>query len=199
MGTPLRGELSRPSGSAPSQRTIDQNLDKFQGVLSQFMKLSQAPSALPKITLSSPTIDEATQKAAAPWSWTAAEATSTEAVLLPFLIHLATARNDTESIKFCLHSASPAGEQHEGDAQSSLLADVPQYGNIAGGLVNTLELGSGRSPLHVAAMNGFIESVNLLLQSGAVVHLRDNLGHTAVYYVRTTNPISSFSISDLVN
>ncbi len=183
MGTPLRGELTRPSVATPSQRTIDQNLDKFQDVLSQFMKLSQTPSALPKITLSTPTLDEATQNAAAPWSWTAAEAASTEAILLPFLIHLAVARNDAESITFCLASASSAGTEADGDSLVTTASHAPQYGNIGGGIVNALELGSGKSPLHVAALNGSLDIVNLLLQSGALVHLRDSLGHTSVYYV----------------
>ncbi|KAK0451113.1 L-asparaginase [Armillaria borealis] len=170
MGTPLRG-----------QPTIDQNFEKIQGVLSQFVRLSeQSASPVPKITLSAP-LDEAAQDAAASWSWTAAEAASTEAVLFPFLIHLAAARNDTSSIRFCLDSSSTPSGYSELDSPS---VDAPQYGNIAGGLVNSLEPGSGRSPLHVAALNGHIESVNVLLQSGALVHLRDTLGHTPLYYVR---------------
>ncbi len=182
MGTPLRGELTRPlSGAVPGQPTIDQNFEKIQGVLSQFVRLSeQSASPVPKITLSAP-LDEASQDAAASWSWTAAEAASTEAVLFPFLIHLAAARNDTSSIRFCLDSSSTPSGYSELDSPS---VDAPQYGNIAGGLVNSLEPGSGRSPLHVAALNGHIESVNVLLQSGALVHLRDTLGHTPLYYVR---------------
>lgn len=183
MGTPLRGELTRPSVAAPSQPTLDQNLDKFQNLLSQFLKLSQAPSTIPKITLSSPVIDEATQKAAASWSWTAAEASSTEAVLLPFLIHLAVARNDVDSVTFCLASTSSSTDDTSGDSVQTPVDTIHQYGNIGGGLVNALEMGSGKSPLHVAALNGHIDTVNLLLHSGALVHLRDGLGHTAVYYV----------------
>ncbi|KAK0463888.1 L-asparaginase [Desarmillaria tabescens] len=180
MGTPLRGELTRPLPAAvPSQPTIDQNFEKIQGLLSQFVRLSEQPaSPVPKITLSAP-LDEASQDAAASWSWTAAEAASTEAVLFPFLIHLAAARNDTSSIRFCLDSSSPPSGYSDPD---SPLVDAPQYGNIAGGLVNSLEPGSGRSPLHIAALNGHIESVNVLLHAGALVHLRDTLGHTPLYY-----------------
>ncbi|KAK0210996.1 L-asparaginase [Desarmillaria ectypa] len=180
MGTPLRGELTRPlSGAVPSQPTIDQNFEKIQGLLSQFVRLSeQSASPAPKVTLSGP-LDEASQDAAASWSWTAAEATSTEAVLLPFLIHLAAARNDISSIRFCLDSSSTPSGYSDPDSPS---VDAPQYGNVAGGLVNSLEPGSGRSPLHIAALNGHAESVNLLLQSGALVHLRDTLGHTPLYY-----------------
>ncbi|KAG7448040.1 L-asparaginase [Guyanagaster necrorhizus] len=183
MGTPLRGELTRPmSGAVPSQPTIDQNLEKIQGVLSQFVRLlEQSASPVPKITLSAP-VDEASQDAAASWSWTAAEAASTEAVLFPFLIHLASARNDTSSIRFCLDSSSTPSRYSDPDSVLSPSVDAPQYGNIANGLVNSLEPGSGRSPLHVAALNGHTESVNVLLQSGALVHLRDTLGHTPLYY-----------------
>ncbi|KAJ7582990.1 L-asparaginase [Mycena floridula] len=162
MGTPLRGELTRSSISAPSQPTMDQNLENIQGVLSQFVRLSQPSNQGPAILISSPSLNEETQDAAAPWTWTAAEAATTEAVLFPFLIHLAAARNDLDSLNFCLSSADSS--------------------NIVGGLVNYAESGGGKSPLHVAAINGSVECLHHLLQSGALVHLRDTLGHTALYY-----------------
>lgn len=115
-------------------------------------------------------IDTVTRDAAASWSWTAAEAASTEAVLIPCLIHLAAARDDIGSIKFCLDAV-------KNDSGATV------FGNIAGGVVNCLELSSGKSPLHVAAINGNTRSVGLLLGLGAVVHLRDTLGHTPLYYV----------------
>lgn len=115
-------------------------------------------------------IDTAARDATASWTWTAAEAASTEIVLIPFLIHLAAAKDDIESIKFCFDTVKNDSAPTES-------------GNIAGGVVNCLESSSGRSPLHVAAINGNIRSVDLLLRSGALVHLRDTLGHTALYYV----------------
>jgi lysophospholipase len=54
---------------------------------------------------------------------------------------------------------------------------------IVGGIVNWINPASGRSPLHVAAINGSTQSVDALLKAGALVHLRDSLGHTALYYV----------------
>jgi lysophospholipase len=113
-------------------------------------------------------MDEATQDAAKPWSWTAAEAASTEVALVPFLIHLAAARDDVESLKFCI--VPPADN------------DSQRYGAVAGGVVNCLDPASGRSPLHVAALNGSIRCADILLESGALVHLRDSLGHTSLYY-----------------
>jgi lysophospholipase len=48
--------------------------------------------------------------------------------------------------------------------------------------VNCPDITSGLSPLHVAALNGNKDSTALLLQTGALVHLRDHLDHTPLYY-----------------
>lgn len=92
---------------------------------------------------------------------------------MPFLIHLAAARDDIESLKYCLNPVD-----------SDNAAEALKLGMIPGGVVNCLEVGSGRSPLHVASLNGNTRSVELLLRAGALVHLRDMLGHTALYLVR---------------
>lgn len=172
MGVPLRGELTRPTGGHAHQSgtgTIDQNVESIQQLLSQFVKLTRPSSTAPQASVKTEAIDS---DAAAPWSWTAAEAATTEASLLPFLIHLAAAKDDIESLTYCLKPAV-TGEQ----------AEALKFGMIPGGIVNCLEYGSGRSPLHVAALNGQNRSVELLLRSGALVHLRDTLGHTALYLV----------------
>lgn len=169
VSTPLRGELTRQSATTLNQNTINQNIDNIQGLLSEFVRLSARPSQNPQITVSLP--NGATQDAAASWTSTAAEAASTESALLPFLIHTAAARNDSEGIKFCLES----------EAKNSI--STPGPSNVASGLVNTVDSASGGSPLHAATLNGSTECVNILLQSGALVHLRDTLGHTALYYV----------------
>jgi len=171
MTIPLRGELTRPSRSAPSDpTTVENNLEQIGNVLSQFIRLSR-PTLAPKIVITSESVDAATKDAAALWSWTAAEAATTEAVLIPFLVHLAAARDDTESIQFCLDATGRDSGANE-------------FSNIVGGVANCLDPASGKSPLHVAALSGNTRSVDLLLRSGALVHLRDTLGHTALYYVR---------------
>lgn len=176
MCIPLRGELTRPSRSTPIQPTIDQNFENIQGLLSQFVRLSSSASTMPEVVVTSSSMDEATQDAAKPWSWTAAEAVTTEAALVPFLIHLAAARDNVESLQFCI--ASPSGSD---DSQRNVA--------VAGGVVNCLDPTSGRSPLHVAALNGSSQCIGILLESGALVHLRDSLGHTPLYYVSCSVPL----------
>ena len=70
---------------------------------------------------------------------------------------------------------------------SSGVVEAPQTFNssrgVAGGIVNVVDPASGRTPLHVAALNGSTKCAMLLLESGALVHLRDTLDHTALYYV----------------
>lgn len=171
IGTPLRGELSRPSGAPVQQPSVEQNMDNIQQLLSQFVRLTRPPS-VPTINVISETGQSTVTDATAPWTRTAAEAATTEAVLFPFLVHLAAARDDLESLQFCLKPVDTDDP-----------AEVLKFGMIPGGIVNCLEAGSGRSPLHVAALNGNTKSVELLLRCGALVHLRDTLGHTALYLV----------------
>lgn len=188
--------MTRHSASAPSHAVTDTsgletNLETIHHVLSQFVRLSRPPSLVPEIIVSSDALATASkvQNTAAPWTWTAAEASTAESVLLPFLIHLAAAKNDLESLKYCTETERILVDQHGHARQLSATGETPgvgtvgNYGSIAGGIVNCLDPGSGRSPLHVSALNGHTQAVALLLGSGALVHIRDTLGHTALYYV----------------
>lgn len=160
MGTPLRGELTRVAAKAhatqSAQTTMDKQIEKIQGILSHVTRLSSRTNnigpVVPAITVNS------AEDSPSPWTWTAAEATSTEASLLPFVTHLAVARDDTHGLGFCLRTDS------------------------VGDVVNSIDV-SGRSPLHTAAINNSVNCVSVLLEKGALVHLRDSLGHTPLYYV----------------
>lgn len=160
MDTPLRGEITRVAARAhasqPAQSVMDEQIEKIQGILSHAVRLSSRTCnmepAVPTATVTS------VEDSPSPWTWTAAEATSTEASLLPFVTHLAVARDDPRGLEFCLRTDS-AGE----------LANWPDV--------------SGRSPLHTAAINNSVKCLDMLLKKGALVHLRDLLGHTPLYYV----------------
>lgn len=148
MGTPLRGELTRTVSQVSLGRpNMEENIEKVQGLLSQMVRLSKQSShpatgsSLPNITV--------TDGSAAPWSWTAAEAVSTEEALIPFLVHLAAARDDVDGISLCL-APKPA-----------TAIDAANCHDV-----------SGRSPLHTAAINNSVKCASLLLENGALVHLR---------------------------
>lgn len=177
---PLRGELTLPPLPLPTRPpTAAPVLPSIQGLLTQFIRLSNSSSAhqIPKITFS-PSLGGDARDAAASWSGTASETASIEAALLPLLMHLAAARNDVESLKFCVATAATW------EAEDIIPASIP------GGVVNCLEAGSGRSPLHVAALHGNTECVTWLLKFGALVHLRDTLGHTPLYFVSAFSAVA---------
>lgn len=171
ISLPLRGELTLPVPSLPAAPSLDDVNTDLSGLLSQFVRLSSSPrkTDIPQIV-----IGEEVQDAAAPWSRTAAEHASTEAALLPFLVHLAVAQDDVEGLEFCLSSGATASCSGVTEGMAEIV--------VRGGIVNCLDAGSGRSPLHVASLKGNMRCVEKLLESGALVHLRDGLGHTALYY-----------------
>ncbi|KAF9500541.1 L-asparaginase [Pleurotus eryngii] len=172
IATPLRGELSRPLGS--TGEFSDESLAKLRGVVSRFIQLSQPKPILPHITISSDSAGTTARNAAAAWSETAAEISSTEAALLPFLTHLAVARDDLDSLQFCIDADDYANVQ---SAKGNNMGT-----SVPGGVINCLDPASDRTPLHVAALNGAARCAHKLLDSGALVHCRDNLGHTSLYY-----------------
>lgn len=62
----------------------------------------------------------------------------------------------------------------------ALLSDSPDTTKPQGlSLLNTF---ATISPLHIACLHGQVANVELLVQAGASVHLRDIQGHTALYY-----------------
>jgi len=159
VGIPLRGELTRVATEAhltqSAQTSMGERIEKIQEVMSHVVRLSSRANrimpAVPSITVDS------AENSSSPWTWTAAEAISTEASLLPFVTHLTVARDDPHGLEFCFRTDS------------------------VGEVANCLDV-SGRSPLHTAALNNSVKCVSMLLEKGALVHLRDLLGHTPLYY-----------------
>ncbi|KAH9066462.1 L-asparaginase [Lactarius vividus] len=165
VGSPLRGELTRAPHAVRAPAAIDANLEAIGGVLSHVVRLAvPVRHQTPRIVI--PDAPDEPPDAGAPWAWTAAEVATTQGALLSWLIHLAAAANDVGGLEYCLSTGSAHGEEH----------------TIVGGIVNWINPASGRSPLHVATINGGVQGVRTLLEAGALVHLRDSLGHTALYY-----------------
>lgn len=166
VGAPLRGELTRILHSTRTP-AIDVNFEAIGNTLGHIVRLtSLAPNATPAIAISD--AQEELPDAGAPWAWTAAEVATTQRALFSWLVHLAAAANDVDGLLHCLST----DEAHE-----------EEQCTIVGGIVNWINPASGRSPLHVSAINGSAHCVHALLEAGSLVHLRDSLGHTALYYV----------------
>lgn len=191
MGVPLRGELTMPvaaSGSVPS------DLDGVQSVMAQLLRLSTnittaAPrpsfgAAIPSLILGSQILSQKAKDVTASWSLTASDAASTEIAILPYLIHLAVAKDDVHGLRFCIDVADAAAADANHKATSPSADPVSSFINGVGaaGIVNALDT-SGRAPLHTAALHGSAACMKVLLESGASVHLRDVLDHTPLYYV----------------
>jgi 60kDa lysophospholipase len=170
VGEPLRGELTSITRGTRTT-TIDAHFEAIGSTLGHIVRLtSPARNPTPAIVVSD-TQDELPD-AGAPWTWTAGEVATTQSALLSWLVHLAAAANDVNGLLHCLSSDGAHEEQRM----------------IVGGIVNWINPASGWSPLHVAAINGSAHCVHALLNAGSLVHLRDSLGHTALYYVSDFNP-----------
>ena len=219
---PLRGELTIPPSGHTDHSSSNWNLQEtpeaLPNMLLQIARLSAPPPVIPTIQVSAPqssgiapaisnisgprplarstSISQFAKDATSPWSNTISETASTEAALLPFLVHMAVARDDTDALRFCFDTSSTVVQATTPMVESAQAlfsggsVEVSQSFNlglsgrgVAGGIVNVLDLASGRTPLHVAGLNGSKRCAILLLESGALVHLRDTLDHTALYYV----------------
>ncbi|KIJ26442.1 hypothetical protein M422DRAFT_192238 [Sphaerobolus stellatus SS14] len=174
MQAPLRGELTVPHPLVEDHVSVDGNVESVNGLLSLIIRVSSSQSTALK-TIPTGTKNGNTSSTA-PWTWTNSEALGAESALLPLLIHLAAARNDIEAISWCIKSTSYS----YGDVTAQSVESTPAV--RAAGIVNCLDAASGRSPLHVAALLGNSEAAFLLLDAGALVHVRDMLDHTALYY-----------------
>lgn len=208
---PLRGEFTLPSSGntdhSPSNGPIPETAESLPNILHQISRLSAPPPVLPTIqltipntTTSGPLLSRSTslsrlaKDVTSPWSNTVSETASTEAALFPFLVHLAVVRDDVDALRFCFDTSAAVDATPIGEPAHPIFSgggvEIPQIFNVGlsgrgvtGGIVNVLDPASGRTPLHVAALNGSSKCAMLLLENGALVHLRDSLDHTALYYV----------------
>ncbi|KAL5635409.1 hypothetical protein ACGC1H_004261 [Rhizoctonia solani] len=168
VSQPLRGELTLP---APLTRPTTTALDSIQDLLSEILRLSQSSNVSSDST------------GTAPWSATASHANSTELALLPYLIHLAVARDDSASV---VNAAGHPRHNHPQSAHGTPTTEQPHHlsgpNQFAQGAANAPLPGSLHTPLHTAALQGSVRCTRALLEVGALVHVRDALDHTCLFY-----------------
>lgn len=186
--------------------------DAFGNVLNHITRLSAPHALIPSIQVASPSditahrqpsirpkmspsmtllgstvaLSKSARDTTSSWGNTASETASAEAALYPFLVHLAVAKDDVETLAFCL-GIPPVTEATPDtlDAASNVPVSQSNRNLVKGGIANCLDIASGRTPLHVAGLNGSIKCTKILLGVGALIHIRDSLDHTALYYVST--------------
>ncbi|KAG8679075.1 hypothetical protein FRC09_019277 [Ceratobasidium sp. 395] len=171
LSVPLRGEITLPP---PLTRPTTTALDSVQDLLGEIIRLSQ-----PSIAVNGPEAAEPDATNTAPWSTTAAHAGATESALIPFLMHLAVSRDDPASV-----TAAALHPQHPPNT-SGISASTPtteQSYQFAQGAPNAPLPVSLHTPLHTAALRGSARCTRALLEVGALVHVRDALDHTCLFY-----------------
>ncbi len=170
MGSPIRGELSIPNLAETAP--VVQDSPALSVLLSQLISLIAGTTSMQPIP-SNDNDDVSHIDETAAWSSTQRDSMMMEAALAPYLLSLAAAKNDSAAMKQLLAS------MHALD--SAKVQGVPgmaQHQQVSGA-VNKMDPASGRNALHTAAMNGSLDCLQALLEAGALVHMRDTLGHTA--------------------
>ncbi|KZO95804.1 asparaginase-domain-containing protein [Calocera viscosa TUFC12733] len=166
IAIPLRGELTVPTDETTFSTTPNHTLD----IMSSIMRLSSdRPKTLRRQQSTSAPVALTT---------TAEDQQAGDLAMLPFLAQLAVAKDDVATLDMCLRLE----EDLSGSSSSQLPTTPLRQRRQAPGLVNQLDVASGRTLLHIAALNGSLACTQRLLTVGALVHLRDALDHTALYY-----------------
>ncbi|KAG9124289.1 hypothetical protein FRC07_012131 [Ceratobasidium sp. 392] len=169
LSVPLRGELTLPP---PLTRPTTTALDSVQDLLGEILRLSQ-----PSISSSGSEEAGADASNTAPWRTTAADAGATELALIPFLMHLAVSRDDPASVV-----AAASHPRHPPNTISATTPTSEQPYQFAQGASNAPLPVSLHTPLHTAALQGSARCTRALLEVGALVHVRDALDHTCLFY-----------------
>ncbi len=161
MASPLRGELSIPNLSATAP--VEGQTASLNDMLSQLIHLISGE----------PVSSGAPSGSTAAWSSTQRDSTLVESALAPYLLSLAAAKNDKVAMKHLLCNV------HDLDAAKAHTGSSKAHIQQVSGIVNAIDPASGRNALHTACLLGHEDCAQSLLHAGALVHLRDNLGHTA--------------------
>ncbi|KAL7411654.1 asparaginase-domain-containing protein [Mrakia frigida] len=186
IGASLRGEISSPpsTNDTSSPEPAIESLERLQDLLLQASRLSEPHPSSSTVTVTVPlppipsdfaTLPSSTNpvhpasRTVAAWAQPSKSAAILESALLPHLLTSAVKNGDAALLSSLL-------DEHASPKMGSPGA-VSTERNPANGINEV-----GMSLLHVAAIHGKEAVVKVLLERGAMVHVRDLLGHTPLYY-----------------
>ncbi len=172
MATPLRGEMT--ASTMPSIRpAVGAQSNQVYSLMTSLLSISSnvaggtitpatsTPSGSPR--LQPTTSDDA-------WLDNPQDTRLIQSTLLPYLLCLACSKNQPQGVSRIIKQIQAFEQPDENSGRSQ-----PQEQS----LMNLLDPAFGKNALHVAALNGHADCVEVLLLAGAHVHQRDVLGHTA--------------------
>ena len=166
MPQSIRGELTPPKPIISDLASSKES--RMKSLFSRLLSLSAHSSS---------TGTDSSLKLAAGEAFSDKDITAVEDALNPLLIASAAAKPD-DSLATLLKLLLDEGRNQP-----------QQSGSEIQGL-GLLNIFSTHSSLHIACLHGIVKNVQILLQYGASIHLRDVSGHTALYYAITSHHAS---------
>ncbi|GAA5998416.1 uncharacterized protein JCM10292_001182 [Rhodotorula paludigena] len=180
LSQPLRGELT-PSAPVPTYSSPHDVDTRLRALFSQLIECAPPQqraaahkAVRPQVTAGDPVLPP---EYSATWPATLADEEALKAAVMPYLLSQA-ASQSTDLLRTLVASldtpALPPVTSQLTSTSSSTLA-LPS-------LLNEAAQTTLQTPLHLAVLAGNSPNVDLLLSSGASVHVRDAHGHSPLFY-----------------
>ncbi|SCZ93091.1 BZ3500_MvSof-1268-A1-R1_Chr6-2g08455 [Microbotryum saponariae] len=205
MGHSLRGELTVQS-PAPTYSSPVPAGDRLRTLFSRVLDCSvpakgvtTSPSTKSHLTLHSTADDPLPEDLDRPWPANLRDAEAAEKAILPYLLGQAAARPNSlldQLISSLDYDASSSEKDRKEVPVPGAAVAVSPTKVIA--LLNEPSTPILQTPLHIAVIAGQAHNVDLLLASGASVHLRDQLSHSALFYAARATASETTNDSNLL-
>ncbi|SCV67846.1 BQ2448_5457 [Microbotryum intermedium] len=205
MGRSLRGELTVHS-PAPAYSSPVPASDRLRTLFSRVLECSvpamgatSSPSNKSQLTLHSTADDLMPEDFDQPWPANLRDAEAAEKAILPYLLGQAAARPNAllDQLISSLDSDATSSDKDQEEARVPGAAVAASPTKVIA-LLNEPSTPILQTPLHIAVIAGQAHNVDLLLASGASVHLRDRLSHSALFYAARATASETTNDSNLL-
>lgn len=176
LGISLRGEISSPSTASTRPPAAD-DLERLNGLLVQAVDLTGGRALLDLHHQRGETGPDGPDEVAA-WGRSENASHLLEAAILPQLLFKSVAAPSSPvTLRSLLDTYAPhSPATSSGAVAGPTSADDPACANVVNALNSV-----GMSLLHVACVHGSTECVQILLERGGSVHVRDMLGYVFTF------------------